>query len=232
MRLSYYSVLGVPEFCDDKDKIRKAYLAQIKFFHPDAANVAPEIALEKTRVLNDAYEILRDENKKRAYDLSLGRAYEKPKEEAPPPPPPKQEPKTSEPQKKNKKPIKRASKAEVAAMRLVTALPAVWLSLVAFPRLESFLLGDGVPLYIVGLLMLFPLAMVFRNKLNKICKEEEEQKKRSAEQARKNVVYISKSGDVYHRKGCPLLRADDTYAVYLKDVPNRKPCPHCHKTRK
>ena len=34
--LDYYAVLGLPKFTSDQETIKKAYICQIKFFHPDA----------------------------------------------------------------------------------------------------------------------------------------------------------------------------------------------------
>ena len=47
MSVDYYALLGVPKFCSSQDEIRRAYLAQARFFHPDAGNVSPEIAHQK-----------------------------------------------------------------------------------------------------------------------------------------------------------------------------------------
>ena len=66
-----YSMLGIRKFSNNQEKIRKAYLEQIRFFHPDAGNVTPEIAHQKTQELNHAYEVLRDESRKREYDRLL-----------------------------------------------------------------------------------------------------------------------------------------------------------------
>lgn len=70
----YYALLGVPKFHATKEQIRAAYLTQIKFFHPDARNTPPEISKEMTQRLNEAYDVLQDEFRKRIYDLQL-RAY-------------------------------------------------------------------------------------------------------------------------------------------------------------
>lgn len=55
MSVDYYALLGVPKFCSSQDEIRRAYLAQARFFHPDAGNVTPEIAHQKMQELNAIY---------------------------------------------------------------------------------------------------------------------------------------------------------------------------------
>lgn len=65
MSVDYYALLGVPKFCSSQDEIRRAYLAQARFFHPDAGNVTPEIAHQKMQELNAIYDTLRDPDAKR-----------------------------------------------------------------------------------------------------------------------------------------------------------------------
>lgn len=64
----YYAILGVPRFYATQDEIRSAYLKQVKFFHPDANNVPPEIAQQKTQHLNNIYDVLKNPKTKRIYD--------------------------------------------------------------------------------------------------------------------------------------------------------------------
>ena len=71
MSVDYYALLGVPRFSATPDEIRRAYLEQIRFFHPDAGNVSPEIALEKTQLLNHIYDTLKDPIKRQQYDAML-----------------------------------------------------------------------------------------------------------------------------------------------------------------
>ena len=70
MSVDYYALLGVPKFCSSQDEIRRAYLAQARFFHPDAGNVTPEIAHQKMQELNAIYDTLRDPDAKRLYDAT------------------------------------------------------------------------------------------------------------------------------------------------------------------
>lgn len=71
MSVDYYALLGVPKFCSSQDEIRRAYLAQARFFHPDAGNVSPEIAHQKMQQLNTIYDTLKDPDARRLYDAKL-----------------------------------------------------------------------------------------------------------------------------------------------------------------
>ena len=66
MSRDYYSVLGVSRDAAD-DEIKKAFRQKAKQYHPDAN---PEDAGAETRFkeVNEAYEVLRDEDKRAAYD--------------------------------------------------------------------------------------------------------------------------------------------------------------------
>lgn len=64
--VNYYNVLGVSDKSSESD-IKKAYYKLAKKYHPD---VNPK-TLDKFKEINEAYEILSDNNKKIAYDLTL-----------------------------------------------------------------------------------------------------------------------------------------------------------------
>ena len=66
--LNYYELLGVSETAS-KEEIKKAYKMQMKKWHPDInkSSEAPEMSIK----LNEAKETLLDDNKRKAYDLSL-----------------------------------------------------------------------------------------------------------------------------------------------------------------
>ena len=61
----YYEVLGI-EKSADQDTIKKAYRTLAKKYHPDI-NKSPD-AVDKFKEVQEAYEILSDENKKSLYD--------------------------------------------------------------------------------------------------------------------------------------------------------------------
>lgn len=77
----YYAILGVPRFFSTQEEIKTAWKEQVKFFHPDAGNVAPEIALQRTQLLNEAYFMLSDINRKRSYDEKFYIAIQKAQEQ-------------------------------------------------------------------------------------------------------------------------------------------------------
>lgn len=61
----YYSILGTDRNASQSD-LKKAYFKKAKEYHPDV-NKSPG-AKEKFAEINEAYEILGDETKKRVYD--------------------------------------------------------------------------------------------------------------------------------------------------------------------
>ncbi len=86
--MDYYDIIGVPPSAS-AEEIKNAYKQQVKFFHPDLKNVSKEVAEIKTRQLNEAYDILKDPEKRRVYD-ALRKLKEEGKLNNPAPPPPDQ----------------------------------------------------------------------------------------------------------------------------------------------
>ncbi len=78
----YYSVLGVEPGAGEGE-IKTAYRRLARKFHPDVSKVAG--AEEKFKAVNEAYEVLRDTQKRAAYDQLRTRGY-RPGEEFRPPP--------------------------------------------------------------------------------------------------------------------------------------------------
>jgi molecular chaperone DnaJ len=62
----YYEILGVERSCGD-DELKRAYRQQAKKFHPDLNQHSPE-AEDKFKEAAEAYEVLRDPDKRRIYD--------------------------------------------------------------------------------------------------------------------------------------------------------------------
>ncbi|MCK4455301.1 MAG: molecular chaperone DnaJ [Thermoplasmata archaeon] len=63
----YYAVLGVDKTASERD-IKKAYRKLAKKHHPDLNKDDPKAAEEKFKEISEAYEVLVDEEKRRAYD--------------------------------------------------------------------------------------------------------------------------------------------------------------------
>ena len=70
----YYEVLGVDRSAD-KDTLKKAYRKLAMQFHPDR-NPGNEEAERKFKELNEAYDVLKDDEKKAAYDRFGHAAFE------------------------------------------------------------------------------------------------------------------------------------------------------------
>jgi curved DNA-binding protein len=77
----YYKVLGV-ERNDDEDVIKKAFRRLARKYHPDVSKVAD--ASTRMQEINEAYEVLRDKEKRAAYD-QVGQAWKGGPEFRPPP---------------------------------------------------------------------------------------------------------------------------------------------------
>ena len=72
MTPDYYAVLGVASDVD-QELIRSAFLALAKRYHPDSATGASPKNDEKFRSVSEAYENLRDPNRRRQYDIRQAR---------------------------------------------------------------------------------------------------------------------------------------------------------------
>ena len=59
-------MIGVPKTASE-DEIKKAYRKLAKKYHPDT-NAGDPVAEEKLKVVNEAYDVLGDEKKKKLYD--------------------------------------------------------------------------------------------------------------------------------------------------------------------
>ena len=77
----YYEVLGVPRGAD-AEVVKRAYRKLARKFHPDVSK--EKNAESKFKELQEAYEVLRDPDKRAAYD-QLGRDYRQGQQFRPPP---------------------------------------------------------------------------------------------------------------------------------------------------
>ena len=66
----YYQLLGIDPGADQQT-IKQAYLNKIKAWHPDKNPDRTEEAEEKTKALNQAYQILKDPEQRKHYDRML-----------------------------------------------------------------------------------------------------------------------------------------------------------------
>src|SRR3954465_8476173 len=77
----YYKVLGVERGANEED-IKKAYRKLARKYHPDVSK--EQNAKEKFQEVSEAYETLRDKDKRAAYD-SLGSSFRPGQDFRPPP---------------------------------------------------------------------------------------------------------------------------------------------------
>jgi curved DNA-binding protein CbpA len=68
--VNYYDLLGIGPKAEPQE-IKQAYLEKVKKWHPDKNPDRSEEAEEKTKVLNQAYDILGDAEKRKNYDRML-----------------------------------------------------------------------------------------------------------------------------------------------------------------
>ena len=68
--VNYYDLLGIEPKAGPQE-IKQAYLNKVKEWHPDKNPDRPEEAEEKTKVLNQAYSILGDAERRKNYDRML-----------------------------------------------------------------------------------------------------------------------------------------------------------------
>ena len=68
--MNYYQILGVKPDATD-DSIRRAFRARAKRVHPDVNSA--KSAKQEFQRMNEAYQVLRDVNKRRIYDIRLAR---------------------------------------------------------------------------------------------------------------------------------------------------------------
>ena len=74
MKRDYYEVLGVSRSAD-ASAIKKAYRKLAKKYHPDS-NVGDASAAEHFKEVNEAYDVLGDEKKRKLYDQYGHAAFE------------------------------------------------------------------------------------------------------------------------------------------------------------
>lgn len=68
---NFYQLLDLAPTASS-DEIRDAYRKKSKIYHPDTTTLPKEVAIEKFRLLNDAYGTLSSPDLRRTYDYQLG----------------------------------------------------------------------------------------------------------------------------------------------------------------
>ena len=68
--MTHYDVLGVSKDAT-QDEIRKAYIKLVKKYHPDLYTGDKQYADKKTKEINNAYDVLSDENLRKQYDIEI-----------------------------------------------------------------------------------------------------------------------------------------------------------------
>jgi len=74
-KMDYYKILGIPEQAD-ADQIKQAYRKLAKKYHPDLNPDNPD-AETRFKEVAEAYEVLSDEAKRKAYDLTRQKTADK-----------------------------------------------------------------------------------------------------------------------------------------------------------
>ena len=72
----YYKIIGVNRNAD-ASTIKNTYLLKLKKYHPDVYNGDKTFAEQKTSELNQAYDVLKDDIKRKEYDLELTKKIKK-----------------------------------------------------------------------------------------------------------------------------------------------------------
>src|SRR4051812_39503692 len=73
-KADYYETLGVQKGAN-ADELKKAYRSMAMRFHPDK-NQGDKTAEQKFKEINEAYDVLKDDQKRAAYDQFGHRAFE------------------------------------------------------------------------------------------------------------------------------------------------------------
>lgn len=73
---NYYKILGVSRTASS-ESIKRAYRSKAKDFHPDVYN--DKSSKEQFQLINEAYQVLKDDKKRRLYDYRLKQGFNRPR---------------------------------------------------------------------------------------------------------------------------------------------------------
>lgn len=68
--INYFEVLNVSENAE-LEVVQASYKALVKKYHPDTTKLDKEVASEKMKLINEAYDVLSDDIKRREHVQSL-----------------------------------------------------------------------------------------------------------------------------------------------------------------
>lgn len=94
----YYAFLGVP-FTATQSEIKRAYRRLARKFHPDLNQQTQQAQDQRIKLLNEAYRVLSDPQKRALYDKQRQQARQRITQEVPPSPQSQQAPPKEVPQK-------------------------------------------------------------------------------------------------------------------------------------
>jgi curved DNA-binding protein CbpA len=72
-KINHYDVLGVPRDCE-QSLIDTVYKSMVKIFHPDVFKGDKTFAQEKLKVINEAYAVIGNVERRKSYDAELKRS--------------------------------------------------------------------------------------------------------------------------------------------------------------
>lgn len=242
--MSYYDILGIPHDAS-QEEIRKAYLEQIKFFHPDVFDGPPEVASLKSAQLNEAYEILKNPQKRQAYDFKLfGEEQSKERKEQKNQNNQNREQKKENNQEEKKEngskgkekedPVnckKEEAKGQSAGLQLACFLSTIICLVLILACVTQYQEIKNMEEYTELLESRVDSLQDRVNYYKNIADQYSESDTFSGNSEKMDVpdyVFITKSGECYHRAGCEYISISAT-EVYILDAiaQGYRPCSYC-----
>lgn len=230
--MSYYDILGVHHNAS-REEIKRAYREQMKFFHPDVFDGPPEVARIKSTQLNEAYETLKDPEKRRAYDFRLWEEEQKKKEKEEKQRQEEQRREQQEKQEQEEK-WKEGESGSIWDVSLKDKLKATRIALCFVMLLSIGLLVENVSLKDGNS---ENVAASYETGYQAGYEAAQEELKATKKPSQSGTVqsytyvYVTKSGEKYHRGTCRY--AENAEAITLSDAIDKgyTPCSVCNSPR-